>query len=69
MIMEKKTFRVPKISCGHCIMAIQNELREMEGVTGVEGDPAAKTIVVRWEAPATEAEIRDRLVEINYPAA
>jgi copper chaperone CopZ len=67
--MEKKTFRVPRISCGHCVMAIQNELREIEGVAGVEGNPADKTIVVNWEAPATEAAIRDRLTEINYPAA
>jgi len=67
--MEKQTFRVPNISCGHCVMAIQNELREMQGVTGVEGNPTAKTIEVRWEPPATEAAIRDRLVDINYPAA
>jgi copper chaperone len=67
--MEKKTFHVPKISCGHCVMAIQNELREMQGVAAVEGNPTAKTIEVRWESPATEAAIRDRLVDINYPAA
>ena len=49
--MEKKTFHVPKISCGHCVMAIQNELREMQGVAAVEGNPTAKTIEVRWESP------------------
>jgi len=67
--MEKKTFSVPKISCGHCVMAIKNELNELEGVTSVEGNPEAKSIDVEWEAPITEDKIIETLKEINYPAA
>jgi copper chaperone CopZ len=66
--MEKQTFKVPKISCGHCVMAIKNELDEMAGVRSVEGSPENKTIVVEWDAPASEAAIRERLQDINYPA-
>jgi copper chaperone len=66
--MEKQTFHIPKISCGHCVMAIKNELSEMTGVQSVEGTPADKTVVVSWEAPASEAAIRETLQEINYPA-
>ena len=67
--MEKKTFSVPNISCGHCVMAIKNELNELEGVTSVEGNPEAKSIDVEWEAPITEDKIIETLKEINYPAA
>ncbi|MCG6892703.1 MAG: heavy-metal-associated domain-containing protein [Desulfobacteraceae bacterium] len=66
--MEKSVLNVPNISCGHCVMSIQNELSEMEGVSQVSGDPDSKTITVAWEAPANIEKIRKTLAEINYPA-
>ncbi|MFC1895092.1 heavy-metal-associated domain-containing protein [Thermodesulfobacteriota bacterium] len=67
--MEKKTFSIPTITCGHCVMTIRNELLEMDGVSKVEGDPDRKEIVVEWAEPAREDSIRSTLTEINYPAA
>ena len=67
--METKTLSVPNISCGHCVMAIKKELREVAGVTKVEGDPAGKSITLEWGAPATLEKIKETLREINYPAA
>jgi len=37
--MESKTFSIPSISCGHCVMSIKNELNEIQGVSNVEGNP------------------------------
>jgi copper chaperone CopZ len=67
--MEKQTLSIPNISCGHCVMSIKNELSEIEGVHSVGGDADAKSIVVEWDAPATLEILKDRLSEINYPAA
>ena len=67
--MNTKTLSVPNISCGHCVMAIKKELREVDGVTKVEGDPAVKSITLEWDAPATLEKIKETLREINYPAA
>ena len=67
--MEKKTFSIPNITCGHCVMAIQNELNELDGIKLVEGNPETKSIDVGWEAPVTEEKIKETLKEINYPAA
>jgi copper ion binding protein len=67
--MAKDTFSIPKISCGHCVNAIKNELSEMEGVKSVEGSPETKSVDVEWEAPASLEKIKDTLKEINYPAA
>jgi copper chaperone len=67
--MEKKSFSVPNISCGHCIMTIKNELGEIDGVSKVEGDPGNKQINVEWDAPATLDKIKSTLKEINFPAA
>ena len=67
--MESKTFSVPNISCGHCVMTIQKELGEIEGVSKVEGDPGKKEVTLDWEAPVTLEKIMSTLKEINYPAA
>ena len=67
--MEKKTFSIPNISCGHCVMSIKNELNELPGVSSVEGDAENKSITVEWDAPATLEKIQNTLKEINYPAA
>ncbi len=67
--MENATLSVPNISCGHCVMAIQKALKEMEGVSKVEGDPDTKKIQVQFDAPSTLDNIKSTLKEINYPAA
>ncbi len=67
--MEKKTFSIANISCGHCVMTIKNELSELDGVKSVEGNPEAKSIDVEWDTPITEDKIIETLKEINYPAA
>ncbi len=66
--MEKQTLTIPNITCGHCVMSIKNELSELEGVSGVDGDPGHKTVTVSWDTPATLDKIKALLEEINYPA-
>lgn len=68
VLMETKKFSVPNITCGHCVMTIQKELGELEGVSKVEGDPGKKEITVQWDAPASLEKIKSTLKEINYPA-
>jgi copper chaperone CopZ len=69
LIMATKSFFIPNISCGHCVMTIKNDLKELEGVSRVEGDAQKKEVTVEWEAPATLEKIRSTLKEINYPVA
>ena len=66
--METKTFSIPNITCGHCVMNIKRELGEMEGVLKVEGDHEKKEITAEWDAPATLEKIYATLKEINYTA-
>jgi len=66
--MEKQTLTVPKISCGHCVMAIKNELSERDGISSVEGNPEDKSITVEFDSPMTIDGIKATLEEINYPA-
>jgi len=67
--MEKQTFTIDKISCGHCVASIKSEINEIEGVVAVDGDPVDKKITVEWQSPATVAQVKARLSEIGYPAS
>ena len=67
--MESKKLSIPKISCGHCVMTIKRELREIQGVAKVEGDPQKKEITGEWNSPASLEKITATLREINFPAA
>jgi copper chaperone CopZ len=66
--MKTKTFKVPNISCGHCVHTVQSELGELEGVKRVVADESSKLVTVEWEAPQTWENIKAVLEEINYPA-
>ena len=66
--MASKTFRVPNISCDHCVRTIEREVGELPGVRAVKADVASKIVTIEWQEPATGWEaIRSFLVEINYP--
>ena len=67
--MKSNIFLVPNISCHHCVMTIEKELGEIEGVLSVKGDPEEKKITVEWDSPATLEGLKSTLKEINYPAA
>jgi copper ion binding protein len=64
--MQSKTFKVPNISCGHCVMAIQNEVGELDGVTSVVANKESQMVTVEWNAPASWEGIKALLEEINY---
>jgi len=66
--METKSLSIPKISCGHCVKAIQRELEAVKGVKRVDGDPALKAITVTWESPASLQQIKAVLKDMDYPA-
>lgn len=66
--MTTVTYKIPNISCGHCVHTIQMELRDLEGVQKVEASAETKTAMITFVEPATEAIIKTTLAEINYPA-
>jgi copper chaperone CopZ len=65
--METKTFKVPGISCGHCVHTIKMEVGDVAGVQSVEADQQTRMVTVTWDNPADWEKIRATLVEINYP--
>ena len=65
--MATKTFKVPNIHCGHCVMTIEREVGELTGVTSVKAEQSTRMVTVNWNEPPTSWEaIRSLLTEINY---
>ena len=75
--MGNKTFKVPSISCGHCVKTIEREVGELAGVTSVKADEISKMVTVEWQEPAASGSppssqggwvaIRSLLADIHYP--
>jgi len=66
--MTTVIYKIPNISCNHCVHTIQTELSELDGVESVVASAMEKNAEITFEAPATEEEIKALLAEINYPA-
>lgn len=66
--MNTLTVKAPAISCGHCVHTVQSEVAELVGVQQVTANEATKLVTIQFEQPATEAQIKDLLAEIGYPA-
>ena len=62
------TLTIPNISCGHCVMTITRETKDLPGVVKVDGDQQAKTATFTLENEAALANVKETLVEIGYPA-
>jgi copper chaperone CopZ len=66
--MPTKSFKVPNISCGHCVHTVQNEVGELEGVKRVIAIEDTKMVTVEWEEPPQSWDnIKALLAEIDYP--
>lgn len=66
--MSTLTYSVPGVSCGHCRMAITNEVAPLPGVESVEVDLDAKTVTVIGE-PLDEQAIIAAIDEAGYKIA
>lgn len=67
--MALKTYTVPNISCGHCVMTIERELKFVDGVQSVKADEATRAVLVEVDSDAVLPAVEAMLAEIGYPAS
>ncbi|MFZ2489810.1 MAG: heavy-metal-associated domain-containing protein [Anaerolineae bacterium] len=67
--MTLKTYSVPNISCGHCVMTIERELKEVAGLQSVRANKDTKAVLVEVDSEAVLPAVEAMLVEIGYPVA
>ena len=65
--MTEITYTVPGMSCGHCEVAVESELREVPGVESVGVDLDTKLVTVRG-ADLDDAALRAAIEEAGYEA-
>lgn len=67
--MKTITWHAPDISCHHCAMTIQRELKSVVGISDVTVDVAAKTVTLRYADDAALERAKAVLQDVGYPVA
>ena len=62
------TYSVPGMSCGHCKVAVEQELRGVAGVETVDVDLDTKLVTVAGPS-LSDAELRAAIDEAGYDVA
>jgi copper ion binding protein len=60
-----REYAVKGMTCGHCVMAVTQEVEQVPGVTGVDVDLDSGRVVVRGDGFSDEA-IREAVDEAGY---
>lgn len=67
--MKQTTFSAPDIECGGCATAIQKALGNVEGISAIQVDIVAKTVVVTHDLVLVSVEsVLTRLDHTGFPA-
>ena len=64
--MTTTTYRVPGMSCQHCVDAVSAELAKVEGVEGVAVDLTSGSVAVTSAAPLDLESVRAAVDEAGY---
>jgi copper chaperone len=67
--MTAQTYRVPDVSCQHCINAITEEVGRIPGVARVDVDLHAKLVTVEHDGSVGDAQLRAGIEEAGYEIA
>uniref|UniRef100_A0A831TKM9 Copper chaperone n=1 Tax=Thermorudis peleae TaxID=1382356 RepID=A0A831TKM9_9BACT len=67
--MVQRVYRVPDVSCQHCIRAITSELEKIPGVRSVHVDLDSKLVTVAAEESVSDEQIRAGIEEAGYEIA
>ena len=65
--MDELRLLVPDMTCGHCVEAVEEELRKIEGVSAIAIDLESKVVVVGGLG-LTFASARAAVKEAGYEA-
>jgi copper chaperone CopZ len=67
--MTEQTYRVPDVSCDHCVRAITEELSNLPGVHQVGVDLQAKLVTVAHDGSVADATLRQGIEEAGFDVA
>jgi len=68
MTTENRTYTVTGMTCGHCVLSVQEEVAELAGVTSAQADLATGRLTVAGEGvddDAVAAAVREAGYEVE----
>lgn len=67
--MVQRVYRVPDVSCQHCVRAITSELQKIPGVQSVHVDLDTKLVTVAADESVSDEQIRAGIEGAGYEIA
>ncbi|WP_149085008.1 MULTISPECIES: heavy-metal-associated domain-containing protein [Microbacterium] len=67
--MSTSEYQVTGMSCGHCEVAIREEVSRIPGVDGIDVSAQSGKLVVRSTGPVDDAAVLAAVDEAGYQAA
>lgn len=67
--MNEHTYRVPEVSCQHCVAAITDELTKLGGVHQVDVNLETKLVTVKHDDAVSDDQLRHGIAEAGYDIA
>ncbi|MBK8028904.1 MAG: heavy-metal-associated domain-containing protein [Anaerolineae bacterium] len=64
--MEKKTFKVPNMTCNGCVSTVRGELESIPGVEVLDINKPSQLVTVQWDQSASWERIEHALTAIEY---
>jgi copper ion binding protein len=64
--MNKTTYTVEGMTCGHCVSAVVEEVEKLHGVQQVDVDLGSGRVVVTSEHPLPVESMTDAVSEAGY---
>lgn len=68
MTTSESRYQVTGMSCGHCEVAVRDEVGRLPGVEGIDVSAATGRLVVRSAGPLDEAAVLAAVDEAGYAA-
>lgn len=66
MSMTEHTFKVPDVSCEHCVNAIKSEMLKVDGVYTVDVNLDSKDVTVGHDAVVNTGAMRQAIQDAGY---
>jgi copper chaperone CopZ len=67
--VDRHTYTVTGMTCGHCVRAVTEEITAIDGVTDVAVDLPTGAVAVTSDHPLDQAQVRAAVEEAGYTLA
>jgi len=64
--MNEIHIKVPDMSCGHCVGAIEGALNELEGLISIEADLETKLVIIKTDNDLDPSSVLSSVAGVGY---